>query len=90
MIKRLALVATTATLLASFAAAAIANGRGLRHRHGTVGARLASDTTPDQVILWNQELQKVLVAPGAQPAADRKSTRLNSSHEFVSRMPSSA
>ncbi len=23
---------------------------------------------PDQVIQWNQELQKVLVAPGAQPA----------------------
>ena len=26
----------------------------------------------------------------AQQGADRKSTRLNSSHEFVSRMPSSA
>ena len=25
-----------------------------------------------------------------QPLSDRKSTRLNSSHEFVSRMPSSA
>ena len=30
--------------------------------------RLASDV-PDQVIQWNQELQKVLVAPGAQPAS---------------------
>ena len=69
MIKRLALVATTATLLAGFAATTIANGRSLRHRHGTVGARLASDTIPDQVIQWNQELQRVLVAPGAQPAA---------------------
>ena len=28
--------------------------------------------------------------PGADPQTDRKSTRLNSSHEFVSRMPSSA
>ena len=27
---------------------------------------------------------------GAEAAVDRKSTRLNSSHEFVSRMPSSA
>ena len=27
---------------------------------------------------------------GLLPALDRKSTRLNSSHEFVSRMPSSA
>ena len=28
--------------------------------------------------------------PAPQPIEDRKSTRLNSSHEFVSRMPSSA
>ena len=28
--------------------------------------------------------------PASTPASDRKSTRLNSSHEFVSRMPSSA
>ena len=69
MIKRFALVATTLALLASFATAAIASGRDSRHRHGVVRARLASDTTPDQVIQWNQELQKVLVAPGAQPAS---------------------
>ena len=31
-----------------------------------------------------------LSVPGHDEAADRKSTRLNSSHEFVSRMPSSA
>jgi len=69
VIKRFALVATTLALLASFATAAIASGRDSRHRHGVVRARLASDTTPDQVIQWNQELQKVLVAPGAQPAS---------------------
>ena len=32
----------------------------------------------------------ILPAPRPTPQADRKSTRLNSSHEFVSRMPSSA
>ena len=36
-------------------------------------------------------LDEVAVATGQDPLAlDRKSTRLNSSHEFVSRMPSSA
>jgi hypothetical protein len=68
VIKRFALLVTAATLVASFATAAIASGRSPRHRHGAVRARLASDT-PDQVIQWNQELQKVLVAPGAQPAS---------------------
>jgi hypothetical protein len=68
VIKRFALLATAATLIASFATAAIASGRSSRHRHGAVRARLASDT-PDQVIRWNQELLKVLVAPGAQPAS---------------------
>ena len=29
----------------------------------------AQDTTPDQVIQWNQELEQVLVAPGARPAS---------------------
>ena len=71
MIKRFALVATTLSLLASFATAAIASGRNSRHRHrhGAVRTRLAPGPTPDQVIQWNQELQKVLVAPGAQPAS---------------------
>lgn len=68
MIKRFALLATAATLIASFATAAIASGRSPRLRHRAVRTRLASDT-PDQVIQWNQELQKVLVAPGAQPAS---------------------
>jgi len=68
VIKRLVLAATAATLLASFATPAIANGRTSRHRHALGGARLAADT-PDQVLQWNEELQKVLVAPGAQPAS---------------------
>jgi PAP2 superfamily len=66
--KRFALVATAVALLATFATDAIASGRNARHRHVAVRARLASDT-PDQVLQWNQELQKVLVAPGAQPAS---------------------
>jgi hypothetical protein len=68
VIKRFALFATAATLIASFATAAIASVRSPRHRHGAVRFRLASDA-PDQVLQWNQELQKLLVAPGAQPAA---------------------
>ena len=68
MTKRIALVAMAATLLAGFAMTAIATGRTSRHRQRVVPARRAS-TSPDQVIQWNQELQKVLVAPGAQPAS---------------------
>ena len=69
MIKRFALVATAATLLTGFATTAIASGRSSGHRHGSPRALVASDTTPDQVIQWNQEVQRVLVAPGAQPAS---------------------
>ena len=49
---------------------------------------------------WSAALQNVasvyisyhpdLAAPGAAEAIDRKSTRLNSSHSLLSRMPSSA
>jgi hypothetical protein len=68
VIKRIALLATLATLVASFAAAAVASGHSSRHRRGPVRARVASNP-PDQVIQWNKELQTVLVAPGAQPAS---------------------
>ena len=69
MLKRIAFLGTAALLVASFAMTAIASGRAPRHRrHGVLVARTASDQ-PDQVIQWNQELQKVLVAPGAQPAS---------------------
>ena len=36
------------------------------------------------------ELGAVAIRAAVERARDRKSTRLNSSHEFVSRMPSSA
>jgi hypothetical protein len=68
VLKRIALFAAGATFLVSFAVAAVATGRMSHHGTRTVHIRLASDT-PDQVIQWNQELQSVLVAPGAQPAA---------------------
>ena len=35
-------------------------------------------------------LGEKIAAIGADPGGDRKSTRLNSSHEWISRMPSSA
>ncbi|MBV9414610.1 MAG: vanadium-dependent haloperoxidase [Solirubrobacterales bacterium] len=66
MFKRIALLAAAATLLATFAVAAIASGHTPRHGQDPTPLRRASDT-PDQVIAWNQELQKLLVAPGAQP-----------------------
>jgi hypothetical protein len=68
VIKRIALVGTAAVLAMSFAMAAVANARPSRHRHHVVPTHAAS-SQPDQVIKWNQELQKVLVAPGAQPAS---------------------
>jgi hypothetical protein len=69
VIKRFALVTTTLALLATFATAAIASARNSRHRHGAGRAGLTLDAPPDQVLQWNQELQHVLLAPGAQPAS---------------------
>jgi hypothetical protein len=66
--KRIALVATAATLMVSFAMTAIASGHTSRQRHGVARSRRAADP-PDQVIQWNQELQQILVATGAQPAS---------------------
>src|ERR1700752_4169952 len=63
VIKRFALVTTTLAVLATFATAAIASGRNSRHRHSAGRPGLALDAAPDQVLQWNQELQKVLVAP---------------------------
>jgi hypothetical protein len=68
VIKRIALAATATTLAASFAMTAIASGSSSRHRHRPARGRLVSNA-PDQVIEWNQELQKVVVAPGAQAAS---------------------
>jgi hypothetical protein len=80
VIKRLALVATTLALLAGFASAATASGRSSQQRHGAVRAGVASDTTPDQVIQWNQEIQKVLVVPGVQPASIHPTRTLAITH----------
>ena len=52
-----------------------------------------SDAVLDAILAKEAELEaKGYVAPNGQPAKleDRKSTRLNSSHEIPSRMPSSA
>jgi hypothetical protein len=62
MTKRIAL--TAGALLASLAIAPLAAARPLAHDR-TARARIAVDQ-PDQVIRWNQELQTLLVAPGAQ------------------------
>jgi PAP2 superfamily len=61
--KRIAVLAVTVIASLSLVASSVAHTN-RRHRH-------AVDTSaqPDQVIQWNQELQKVLVAPGAQPAS---------------------
>jgi hypothetical protein len=67
VIKPSALLAAAA-LAVSLAMTAIASARPSRGRHDSVTARTASNQ-PDQVIEWNKELQKVLVAPGAQPGS---------------------
>jgi hypothetical protein len=71
VIKRIAFLGTVAVLVASFALAmtAVASARAQRHRHHSVDSALTDAQQPDQVVQWNQELQKVLVAPGAQPAS---------------------
>ncbi len=63
MIKRTAVtaVAVLASLVMTTAAYA--------HAHASRRMAPSTPSTPDQVILWNQELQQVLVAPGAQPAS---------------------
>jgi len=68
VIKRFALFGVAAALTASLAMTAAAGARPSKRRHGAVLAHTASNQ-PDQVIQWNQELQKVLVAPGAQPGS---------------------
>jgi hypothetical protein len=68
MIKRIALAGATVLLVLSVAVTAIASAHASRHRHHAVGVHTAAGQ-PDQVIQWNQELQKVLVASGAQPSS---------------------
>ena len=51
-----------------------------------------SPSTPDSPRVYQMEavVRQISSAPYRDWETDRKSTRLNSSHEFVSRMPSSA
>src|SRR5579859_4997936 len=48
---------------------AIANGLTARHRSHRVRLAHAAADQPDQVVQWNQELQRLLVVPGAQPSS---------------------
>jgi PAP2 superfamily len=68
VLKRIIFVPALAILIVSLSMTAIAGARPSRHRDRKVRARMALDQ-PDQVIRWNQELQKLLVAPGAQSAS---------------------
>ena len=67
-------------------------------KHSGVGAEdgllerevLSCRSRHTRVVFWDVDAPATLAAVAAKVAGDRKSTRLNSSHEFVSRMPSSA
>jgi PAP2 superfamily len=61
VLKRLALVAATATFSFVPATTAMASDHTLRSH--------PAHAIPDQAVQWNQVLQQVLVAPGAQPAS---------------------
>src|SRR3984885_1089320 len=64
VLKRFILTLTSAALIAGFA---ITTGAGAHGRDRRVVTGQPVSTVPDQVIAWNQELQTVLTAPGAQP-----------------------
>ncbi len=66
--KRLALAGATATLALGFATTAMASGPMSGHRH-QMKPHHNAPAVADQVVQWNQVLQQVLVAPGAQPAS---------------------
>ena len=68
VIRPLAIVAAAVAAPMSFAMTALAAGRPSKPHHPAARSQL-QPAPPDQVIQWNQELQKVLVAPGAQPAS---------------------
>jgi hypothetical protein len=61
--KRIAVLLVAVIASLSLVASSVAHTN-RRHRDA-----IDSPAQPDQVIQWNQELQKVLVAPGAQPAS---------------------
>jgi PAP2 superfamily len=61
--KRIAVLAVAVITSLALVASSLAH---TDRRHRTAADK---SVQPDQVIEWNQELQKVLVAPGAQPAS---------------------
>lgn len=66
MLKRFILTFISAALIAGFALASAVEAHP-NDRRAVGGAPVP--TAPDQVIAWNQEMQTVLTAPGAQPAS---------------------
>lgn len=68
MIKRFAVLGAASVLVVSLAMTAI-SGAHPSKRHRWAPYVPVTSNPEDQVIQWNQELQKVLVAPGAQPAS---------------------
>ena len=63
------------------------NGKVKVLEYGVVRSR-SSDPLPKRLEKIHRELSQLMTT--YQPTVDRKSTRLNSSHEWISRMPSSA
>ena len=62
----------------------------LFRRARAMGATTSLDTNWDPSGEWTGVLELLAVTDVFLPNLDRKSTRLNSSHERLSRMPSSA
>ncbi len=76
MLKRLALVVAAVTFSLGSATTAMASGHTPTHSRALTLSQKSkhrrahpAHATPDQVLQWNQVLQQVLVAPGAQPAS---------------------
>jgi hypothetical protein len=67
VIKRIVSLGTAVVLVSSLSVTASALAQ--RHKRRTVPSARTTSNQPDQVIQWNQELQKLLVVPSAQPAS---------------------
>ena len=90
------------TVLKKILIGGVSKGLGIfKDKNSFLGNELINAALPQQLKDINSTLEKLglsnlvqkekgYIAEAAAFVADRKSTRLNSSHEFVSRMPSSA